>query len=382
MSSEIHQQSVYQDMTIVDADAHVTEDVADIIPYMDDGPIHHRIKNTTNFKSDILSMSAPAPASLTYYGSETDTENKAIASDDEDGDTHLPGADGETMLGHMQEFNIDYAILSPSTFLGINTINNPRFSVPLASAYNDWVIDRFLDIDTSFRSTILVAADKPDLASEEIDTHAAEDGFVGVALATAGLKPPLGHERYDPIYQAAQDHELPITLHGVSSGMIKTFPSIYEWAETKAESIFYGHHLTNIWNIVSAMARGLPARYPDLDIVFQESGISHVPYLKWQLDDLYMEFSEEFPYLDQLPSEYFDDNFYFTTQPIGMTAKDRSQLATAIELAGVESIMYAADFPHPTFDPPAELYNRLNGQLGDEQERAIMGTRALEVFGV
>ena len=370
-------------MTIVDADAHVTEKVSDIIPYMDDGPIYRRIKNTTNFKSDILSMSAPAPASLTYYGSETDTEDKAIGSNDgETSGSQLPGADGETMLKHLQEFNIDYAILSPSTFLGVNTINNPRFAVPLANAYNAWIVDRFLDVDESFKSTILVAADKPDLAAEVIDNLAVEDGFVGVALATAGLKPPLGHELYDPIYQAAQDHGLPITLHGVSSGMIKTFPSIYEWSETKAESIFYGHHLTNIWNAVSAIARGLPARYPDLDIVFQESGISHVPYLKWQLDDLYMEFSEEFPFLEKLPSEYFDDNFYFTTQPIGMTAKDNSQLSTAIELAGVDSIMYAADFPHPTFDPPSELYTRLRGQLGDNEEQAIMGTRALEVFGI
>lgn len=357
---------------IVDADAHVMESLDGVLEYVDDD---HRVVRDQLSRAgggDIFSTSSPGPADLSFYGEGTSDE----AGDEES----VPvGATGERMAEHMADFGFDHLALNPTTFLAINTINNPRFAVPLASAYNAWVEETFLEVDDRFHAAILVPAQRPERAAEEISRRADHDGFVSVSLPTAGLRPPMGHERYDPIYEAAQDHDLPIVLHGVSSGVISTIPTIYQWSKTKAESIFFGHQLTQLWNLSSAICHGLPGRFPDLTVVFQEAGIGYVPYMKWQLDDQYMELSDDFPYLDRRPSSYFGDSFYFTTQPVGHTADHPEHLAQLVEMADPSALMYSADFPHPTFDPPRELLNRIKS-LDDEDVEGIMGGNARELF--
>lgn len=91
-----------------------------------------------------------------------------------------------------------------------------------------------------------------------------------------------------------------------------------------------------------------------MEFVIQENGIGWIPYTAWRLDDHYLECLDEAPLLDRLPSECFEERFYFTTQPLGHTAKRPKHLAWAIEMAEPESIMYASDLGHPDFDPLRE----------------------------
>jgi predicted TIM-barrel fold metal-dependent hydrolase len=53
-------------------------------------------------------------------------------------------------------------------------------------------------------------------AAREIRKYAKEPGMVGVFLPCAGLERLWGHRQYDPIYEAAEEADLPVLLHSVT----------------------------------------------------------------------------------------------------------------------------------------------------------------------
>lgn len=360
---------------IVDTDAHLMESVDDLIPYIDD---RHKaskeiIKATKNPLHDIYSISHSGPP---FPFVSTEYENDGP-------DMSYGGSEysANAKLEEMRDFGIDYGLLDATLNLGLATVENRQYAVALANAYNSWALDNYLDEREEYVGTILVPPQKPDVAAEEIDRRAPEDDFVGVYIPTTGVLPPLGHDMYDPIYQAAQNHDLPIVMHGGNLATMHSFPTQRRWNEYYAETHLITHPFGHIWNLTTMFVRGIPERFPDLKFVVQESGVAWVPYWKWRLDDHYLELSHEFG-LDELPSRYMEDRLFFTTQPLGHTADNPQHLAKAIELVGPEAIMYASDLPHTDFDPPEELFNRINGHFDESEVRGMMGETAEELFGL
>lgn len=355
---------------IVDVDSHVTETVDVLLPYIDDD--HQGIKrilaDAAHPIHDIYSVTHAMPPWSSVLGSDTDTYSSDNA------------ADLSTKIEHMEDFGIDYSFLNPTLNLAINTIDNPRFAVPIARAYNEWIRDTFLSKSNRFVTGVLVAPQKPQRAVKEIKRIANEPDIVAVLMPNTGLVPPAGHNRYDPIYEAAEEHGLPIVMHSASGGSLMDFPTIRTWNETYAEDHMIAFSFLNMWHLTSIMFNGVPERFPDLNFVFQESGIAWVPYWKWRLDDNYLEIPDEVPHLNKLPSEYVDNQCYFSTQPLGHTAKNPKHMAMAIEMAGPESILYSSDLPHVDFDPPEELFERVYTRFDNDTVRGMMGETAAELF--
>lgn len=356
---------------VVDADAHVMEAVDDLLPYIDARHEASRriIQSAKRPLADIYSVTHALPPFAfveTYHGDDVDIDNEDAYSPDE-------------KLREMSDFGIDYGILDPTLNLGLTTVENRQIAVALANAYNSWILDEYLDDTEEFVASILVPPQKPDAAAEEIDRRASEDDMVGVFIPSTGVVPPLGHEMYDPIYEAAQAHGLPIVQHGGNLATTHVFPTQRRWNETYTENHVIVHPFGHMWNLTTMLVRGVPERFPDLEFVFQESGVAWIPYFAWRIDDHYMELSHEF-HVDRLPSEYLKDQFYFTTQPLGHTAHNPEHLAAIIDITGPESIMYASDLPHTDFDPPSELFDRIRGHFDAEQVRGMMGETAATVF--
>ena len=357
---------------IVDADAHVTEHVDDLLPYIDErySAVRRLIERANHRLHDVYTISHPTPPTI---------ESQFGDIYDQDG---APTRRTDAKLSEMAQFDIDYAVLDPTLNLAINTVDNPRYASALANAYNSWILDRFLDDDKRLKGTVLVAPQAPTESAEEIDRVADEDDMVGVQFPSSGLLPPAGHAQYDPIYETAADHDLPVLFHGAASATGHSFHGMRRWNQTYAEDHALVHPFSQMWNLTTMVFRGVPERFPTLRFVFQESGIGWVPYLTWRLDDHYMELSADLPLVERLPSEYISEQFYFTTQPLGLTAKNPSHLAGAIEMVGPDSVLYASDLPHADFDPPEELFDRVRTPFEPEVVRGMMGETAADLFGL
>ncbi|MFB6311313.1 MAG: amidohydrolase family protein [Salinirussus sp.] len=356
---------------IVDTDAHVTESIDDLLDYMDEEheAVRRIIADAAFPSHDVYSVSHPMPA---------------FVNTDAFGDVYgdQPTGTLEAKLNEMEQFDLDYSILNPTMNLAIATVNNDQAAVALANAYNSWVLDNIVDVDRQIYTPIVAAPQVPERAAEEIDDRADEEGVVGIMMPSTGLVPPAGHRMYEPIYEAAAANDLPVLFHSGSGAGGDSFPTMRKWAETYAEDHAMSHPFSAMWNLTTLLFRGVPERFPDLEVVFQEAGVGWIPYTLWRLDDHYLAISDEVPGLDRLPSEYVADQMYFSTQPLGHTARDPSHLAQAIDMAGPENIMYSSDLPHPDFDPPEELFDRIEGHFDREVVDGIMGETAVEVFGL
>ncbi len=355
---------------VVDADAHVREGIDDLVPYIDEryGAVREIVAATKRPLADIYSVTHAMPSFPFAENVHGDTDGDAIAG----------GYDPEEKLAEMREFGIDYGVLDPTLNLGLPTVENAQVSVALANAYNSWILDAYTDDHEAFVANVLVSHKRPAEAAEEIDRRADEDDVVGVQIPSTGVLPPLGDPRYDPIYEAAEDNGLPVVLHGGNLATSHAFPTQRQWNESYTENHVITHPFGHMWHASTMLVRGVPARFPDLDFVFQEAGIAWLPYFVWRMDDHYLEHSHEF-HLDRLPSEYVEEQFYVTTQPLGHT-KNPKHLARAIELAGPGNVMYASDLPHSDFDPPEELFARIDREFDGETVRGMMGETAVDVF--
>lgn len=357
--------------TIVCADSHVFyEPFDEVLTYIDgkyDG-VTRIMEASQNPVAEVYSVVTATPNSPFQGGHE--------ASIGDGNDETVRGK----KLSQMDEFGIDASVLKPTQFVNLPTVNNPRFATAMANGYNSWVLDNYVDEDERINVAMLVAGQKPDRAAEEIDDRADEDGIVAVEMAASGLVPPPGHEWYEPIYQAAQDNDLAVSLHTGGGATHFTFPVQYKWNETFAEDHAMSHPFSLMWNLITMIFRGVPERYPDLDFVISEAGLGWIPYLMARLDDHYLEYSHEIPAINTLPTEYIKDQFYFTTQPLGHTTNLPGYVANVVEMIGPDSVLFSSDMPHMDFDPPDELYDRIRGSFEEEALRKIMFENAIDVF--
>lgn len=372
-TEERHRVPMLEDLTIVDADSHLTETTRELVPYLDERytGVRRLLEDSKLPAYDVYSAHRASPAFAQTSGGEghgTGLVHDSVVD---------PGPKRELM----EAFDIDYTIVTPGLNLILATVNHDPTAVALANAYNHYVTDTFGGVD-GMKLTLLVAPQRPDRAAEEIDAWADHEDIVGVQFPADGLVPPAGHSRYDPIYEAAQDANLPVVLHSGDAGAQTVFPIQRNWAETFAEAHAFSFPAQSIWQLISQLFAGVPERFPDLEFVIQESGCEWLPWLTWRLDDHYLQNSQDVPVLTRLPSEYIQEQYYVTTQPLGHTQRP-DQLATLLEIAGgADTLMFSSDHPHPDFDPPAELFEPIKSRFDPDEVSGIMGTTAADVFGL
>src|SRR3978361_1832254 len=117
---------------------------------------------------------------------------------------HLPGPN-----------NIALGVLNP-----LNTgqgLRNHDLSAALASAINDWQIEKWTSKDSRLKGSVVVGNEDGPTAAAAIRKRAGDKNFVQVLLLSRNVE-PLGQRRYWPIYEAAQEIGLPIGVHAFGFG--------------------------------------------------------------------------------------------------------------------------------------------------------------------
>lgn len=375
-SMDAHHGRIAEDFTIVDADSHLKPSPDQLLEYFDDDDAAKAmVEKASHVESEIFTLTRASAKFPNDSGSVVDHPN--LIND--------VGYEPAGKAAYLDEFGIEHTILTPSGGTGgggLATINHDPTAVSYAEAYNEWVLDTWLDVDDRFAVSVLVPNQTPERAADAIDDRAGERGIVAVQLPAAGLVPPAGHRQYDPIYAAAERHDLPILMHTHDGQATQTFPVQRMWAETFTESHAFTFPAEAMWHLISLVCNGVLERFPDLSWVFQEPGFEWLPWMQWRLDDHYLQNSFDLPHLTKPPSEYITDQCYFTTQPLGHT-ENRTHQGMLFEIAGgADTILFSSDHPHPDFDPPSEVIEPARTRLDDEELRGVMGETALDLFGL
>ena len=279
---------------------------------------------------------------------------------------------------HLDEIEVDLAILFPDQFLALPLLTQADYAGALSRAYNAWLIDRWVSVEKGLLGTLVAWPQDPEAAADEINRLARTDGVVGVYLPCAGIDPLWGHRRYDPIYEAAQKNDLPVLLHSV--GLTHpVFPFNNHGFDTEMARHAVSHPFSIMSNLIHIVTTGVPVRFPELRIGAFEAGISWIPFVMQRLDKEYLEKRRQVPFLTERPSHYLKTRVWYGTQPIE-EPEDLGELAALIRLYhGESNTMFASDWPHHDFDHPSKLFQV---PLPADVKRKLFGENALDFFRI
>jgi predicted TIM-barrel fold metal-dependent hydrolase len=357
-----HQNTSVADATdaegmIIDCDVHQTwKDPQEVIDYL---PDHFEYRG------------------LNTAGSMWSNPSGFLRSDAEPDDGGSPGSDPDLMKEQLLDrYDIDYAMLTGSGIEGIGVTPYADYGAALATAYNDWLIDTWLDDDDRFLGSIIVNPQTPERAAEEIHRVGDHPQMKQVLMSSVS-RSPYGRKQYWPIYEAAEEEGLPVSMHIGVEGFGMSFPhtaagypATYFERHTLMAAAFMGQ-------LTSMVLEGVFVEYPDLRTVFIEGGFAWLPYVLWRMDKNWKGVGQQTPWLDKPPSEYVFEHCRFTTQPIPEPDHDEHLLQLLDMIHAEDTVMFASDYPHWDADDPRFIFP---SGMDEAMERAILFENARELY--
>ena len=146
-------------------------------------------------------------------------------------------------------------------------------------AHNRWLVDFCSRAPDRERGLIQLLPNDVDAAVAEMrwaDGHPAIGGVMLPAVPPNHAVEPYYHERYDPLWRAAAELELPVHQHQ-GSGSPDASPG-----QDAAKAVTYvDHELWTRLTLSHLIVGGVFDRHPDLTVVWTE-----MPGLRWVVEDL------------------------------------------------------------------------------------------------
>jgi hypothetical protein len=205
--------------------------------------------------------------------------------------------------------------------------------------------------------SLILNTQVPEWAADEIRRLGDHPQICQIMLAGASLDKPFGHPIFHPIYEAAAEKNLPLSLHvGYVGGMNPEMAaggkiSFYAEIHTLWLEFFATNMGSFIWH-------GVFEKFPEFKVAFVEGGAAWVPAFLWKMDADYRSLRREVPWVKRLPSEYFRDHMRLTTQPIEYSSKREETINTFEAMDGKNVLMFSSDYPHWDFDELSYVSSR------------------------
>src|SRR5437763_4143812 len=265
-----------------------------------------------------------------------------------------------------------YGILGASSRLNDKDASNEMLRI-----YNDWLKDFCSHYPDRHIGLACLPYGDIDAAVKEI-YRVAKLGLRGLELSCSWDMEPMWHPMWEPLWKAVNDVNLPLHFH--------TFPSVPASVRDKAPTplakraaLFTGVSAfqMNLINILAALVgAAVLERYPNLRVVFGESGIGWIPYA---LDRMDFEWEDRFRDLGltMKPSDYWRRQCKATFQ------FDRIGTRLIDEM-GAETLMWASDYPHTdgVWPESSKYIAEQFGHLPADVTRKITCDNAAKFYGL
>jgi predicted TIM-barrel fold metal-dependent hydrolase len=203
-------------------------------------------------------------------------------------------------------------------------------------AWHRWIAER-ADRRRQAPLAFITSTADIDVAVREIQWASGAD-FRGVLMRQMYEDLPLLYDdRYEPIWAACEDLELPIHFHGGIGRPVEVesdAPSAL--LSVGLETAWWGYR--PLWQLIFA---GVLERHPRLKIIFTEDHATWVPGLLQMMDtryeDRWGQYKDAIP---RRPSEYWRQNC-----SIGGSFLSRAEVGM-VDVLGEDAVMFGNDYPH------------------------------------
>lgn len=340
---------------IIDVDIHERALYKDLVPYLDN-PWKRYIMDADWVQEKHLPY--PVPGADGLDRADAKTPNGGPAGSD------LSFMQEQLLDGVGHEFGILTGAFdpSPSSMHGWY-----EMAVALATAYNSWQIDHWLEKDDRLYGSVHVAAQEPHAAAREIDRVGSHPKMVQVMLPIDDK--PWGDPYYHPIFEAAERNNLMIAMHhNEPPSYYGNYPRYFvEW-----HCVMPNTHMVQINSMVF---NGVFEKYPNLKLMMVEAGFTYAPALMRKMDQQYKELRHEVPWIKRMPSHIIQEHVRFSTQPVDELSQ--KEFLQFVDLMGSdEMICFSTDYPHWDYDSPF----RALPALGEDLEKKIFSENARKFY--
>jgi len=232
-------------------------------------------------------------------------------------------------------------VLYSSLGLKLFGVNDPELQLACLKVYNEWLAEFCAHDPKRLLGVGLYSLEAlPDVSEIE---RCAKLGLKGILiLATDAYGIPYSDARFEPMWQACADLNLPVSLHKPLVSGMKVTPAMPTAADLQI-------HIVHI--VEQCMTRlvygGIFERYPKLKVISAENDVGWVANWAYRLDHVHsmMAMRDKLP---MAPSDYVRRNIFATFQddPLG---------PGTWQYFGADNFMWASDFPHTDSTFPNSL---------------------------
>lgn len=360
----------YKNYFIVDVDAHVSEGAfwSEVTDKIDSDVWRQMAKAQETRKAAGLMNSAPGMNYQDAFGRIPHQQalNEPTAKDGAHRQVQLLQRAIETM-------GIDYMCAFPTPMLLLGMHPQMEVEVQVGHAYNRWFTEDIITQDKRIVGMLYLPFNNPQECVKVVEKYAANPGVVGFMVSSTRYK-PVYHDDYMPLYAAIQASGKPLGFHAG-----------FHWGDQSMQQCnrFLGMHSIsfvyfNLLHLTNWIVNGLPERFPNLKVLWIESGIAWLAFIMQRLDSEYMMRPSEAPLLKKRPSEYIRE-MYFSTQPLEHSNQELMQ-ATMKAMKAETQLLFASDWPHWDFDLPSSITNL--PFLDEQAKRNILGLNAAKLFNL
>ncbi len=355
---------------IVDVDAHHHENHSyrDIATYIEDPVLRHRFNSSMGRRSGSQGFFPGAIGDQDMSGRLFRHHTRELESVPSD----RPGDVTRTQRW-MDSAGIDIAMLFPTGMLGLGTHPLVEVEIMFARAYNRYMCEQILPHDKRIRSLLYLPFNDAEACYKMVEDFGHYPGVAGFMI-TASHEQAVHDNRFMKTYAALEERNLALCFHGIYNWKDSAFRTMNKFLSVHA----LGFTFYNMLHLINWIINGLPERFPQLKVIWMESGLAWLPFVMQRLDNEFNMRSNEAPALKARPSEYMRRMFY-GTQPLE-TGNLRA-LECTMEMIGARTqLCYSSDYPHWDFDLPTVIDDL--PFLDKEAKANILGLNAARLFNI
>lgn len=288
----------------------------------------------------------------------------------------LVDANAGERIKDMDFEGVDVNLTLPSGWWGTWTsTDDVALEAAMYRAYHRWMEAYCGQFPDRLGGVILACGRDIKSAVEEIHRWGKSRWAWGV-LPYAPYGMPLDHPDFEPVWAAAAEHDLAVTLHTFT-----VMPPYAPGGTDNWENLFLQRSASHPWcgmrNMASLIGSGLMDRYPKLRIGTLEAGHGWLPFWMARIDEHARTIRSEIPDLKMMPSEYVLSGRYFQSIEIPEGLKLTN---TVIDLVGEDVLMYASDYPHGESHFPESVDLVLEWDMPRARKNKLFWDNALKLY--
>ena len=288
----------------------------------------------------------------------------------------LVDANAGERIKDMDFEGVDVNLTLPSGWWGTWTsTDDVALEAAMYRAYHRWMEAYCGQFPDRLGGVILACGRDIKSAVEEIHRWGKSRWAWGV-LPYAPYGMPLDHPDFEPVWAAAAEHDLAVTLHTFT-----VMPPYAPGGTDNWENLFLQRSASHPWcgmrNMASLIGSGLMDRYPKLRIGTLEAGHGWLPFWMARIDEHARTIRSEIPNLKMMPSEYVLSGRYFQSIEIPEGLKLTNSV---IELIGEDVLMYASDYPHGESHFPESVGMVLDWDMPRARKQKLFWDNAVKLY--